>query len=44
MLFGLADLLGKKFVIISIICSFVQGEMKNKSWLGGGKYLKKRFI
>ena len=39
-LFGPADLLGLKFVIISIISSFVQGEMKNESWLGGGKYSK----
>ena len=36
MLFGPADFLGLKFEIISIITSFVQGEMKNESWLGGG--------
>ena len=41
MLFGLADFLGLKFEIILIISSFVQGEMKNESWLGGGKYSKK---
>ena len=41
MLFGPADFLGLKFEIISIISSFVQGEMKNESWLGGGKYSKK---
>ena len=44
MLFGPADVLGLKFEIISIISSFVQSEMKNESWLGGGKYLKKSFI
>ena len=38
MLFGPADFLGFKLEIISIISSFVQGEMKNESWLGGGKY------
>ena len=41
MLFGPADFLGLKFEIVSIISSFVQGEMKNESWLGGGKYSKK---
>ena len=41
MLFGPADFLGLKFETISIISSFAQGEMKNKSWLGGGKYSKK---
>ena len=41
MLFGPADFLGFKLEIISIISSFVQGEMKNESWLGGGKYSKK---
>ena len=35
MLFGPAEFLGLKFEIISIISSFVQGEMKNESWLGG---------
>ena len=40
MLFGPADFLGLKFEIISIISSFVQGEMKNESRLGGGKYSK----
>ena len=40
MLFGLADFLGLKFEIISIIFSFVQGQMKSKSWLGGDKYSK----
>ena len=34
MLFGLANFLGLKFV---------QGEMKNESSLGGGKYSKKVF-
>ena len=42
MLFGPAEFLGLKFEIISIISSFVQGEMKNVSWLGGGKYSKKK--
>ena len=41
MLFGPADYLGLKFEIVSIISSFVKGEMKNESWLGGGKYSKK---
>ena len=41
MLFGPANFLGLKFEIILIISSFVQGEMKNESWLGGGKYSKK---
>ena len=41
MLFGRADFLGLKFEIISIISSFVQGEMKNESWLGSVKYSKK---
>ena len=41
MLFGPANFLGFKLEIISIISSFVQGEMKNESWLGGGKYSKK---
>ena len=41
MLFGLGGFLDFKFEIISIITPFVQGEMKNKSWLGGGKYSKK---
>ena len=41
MLFGRADFLGLKFEIISIISSFVQGEMKNESQLGGVKYSKK---
>ena len=40
--FGHVDFLGLKFEIISIISSFVQGEMKNVSWLGGGKYSKKK--
>ena len=40
MLFGPADFLGLKFEIISIIFSFVQGQMKSKSWLGGDKYSK----
>ena len=39
---GPVDFLGLKFEIISIISSFVQGEMKNVSWLGGGKYSKKK--
>ena len=38
MLFGPADFLGLKLEIISIISSFVQSDMKNESWLGGGKY------
>ena len=38
MLFGPADFLGFKLEIILIISSFVEGEMKNESWLGGGKY------
>ena len=41
MLFGSAYFLGLNFEIISIISSFVQGEMKNESWLGGGKNSKK---
>ena len=41
MLFGPADFFGSKLKIISIISSFVQGEMKNDSWLGGGKYSEK---
>ena len=41
MLFGPANFLGLKFEIILIISYFVQGEMKNESWLGGGKYSKK---
>ena len=41
MLFGPADFFGLKLKIISIISSFVQGEMKNDSWLGGGKYSEK---
>ena len=40
MLFGPAEFLGLKFEIISIISSFVQGEMKNESWLGGGQSSK----
>ena len=40
MLFGPANFLGLKFEIILIISSFVQGEMKNESGLGGGKYSK----
>ena len=40
--FGHVDFLGLKFEIISIISSFVQGEMKNVSWLGRGKYSKKK--
>ena len=35
MLFGRANFSVLKFEIIS---SFVQTEMKNESWLGGGKY------
>ena len=37
---GPVDFLGLKFEIISIISSFVQGEMKTESWLvlSGGKY------
>ena len=38
MLFGPAIFLSLKFEIISIISTFVQGEMKKESWLGGGKY------
>ena len=38
MLFGPAEFLGLKLEIILIISSFVQDEMKNESWLGGGKY------
>ena len=41
MLFGPADFLGFKLEIILIISSFVEGEMKNESWLGGGKYSEK---
>ena len=44
MRFGPADLLGLQFEIISIISSFVQGEMKIEFWLGGGKYSKTGFI
>ena len=44
MLFGPADFLGLKFDIISIISSFVHGEIKNESRLGGGKYSKKFYI
>ena len=40
MLFGPTDFLGIKFEIISIISFPVQSEMKNESWLGGGKYSK----
>ena len=40
MLFGPTDFLGIKFEIISIISFPVQREMKNESWLGGGKYSK----
>ena len=40
MLFSPANFLGLKFEIILIISYFVQGEMKNESWLGGGKYSK----
>ena len=40
MLFGPADFLGVKYEIISIISSFVQSQMKNESWIGGGKYSK----
>ena len=35
MLFGSANFLGLNLEIILIISSFVQGEMKNESWLGG---------
>ena len=38
MLFGASDLLDVKVEIISKFSSFSQGEMKNESWLGGGKY------
>ena len=38
MLFGPAEFLGLKLEIISIISSFVQGEMKNECWLAGSKY------
>ena len=38
MLFGPAEFLDLKLEIILIISSFVQDEMKNESWLGGGKY------
>ena len=41
MLFYPADFLGLKLEIILIISSFVQGEIKNQSWSGGGKYSKK---
>ena len=40
MLFGPADFLGVKYKIISIISFFVQGQMKNESWFGGGNYSK----
>ena len=40
MLYGTADLLGFRFEIISIIFSFVQSDIKNESWLVGGKYSK----
>ena len=40
-LFGPANFFGLKLKIISIIYSFVQGEMKNDLWLGGGKYSEK---
>ena len=35
MLFGSDNFLGLNLEIILIISSFVQGEMKNESWLGG---------
>ena len=38
MLYDPAEFLGLKLEMISIISCFVQGEMKNESWLGGGKY------
>ena len=45
MLFCLTDCLDLRFEIISIISSFVQGEMKNESWLvREWKILKKCFI
>ena len=41
-LFGPANFFGLKLKIILIIYSFVQGEMKNDLWLGGGgKYSEK---
>ena len=40
MLLDPADFLCLRFEIISIISSIVQGEMKNESSLGGGKYSK----
>ena len=40
MLYDPANFLGLKLEIISIISCFAQGEMKNESWLGGGKYSK----
>ena len=43
MLFGPTDFLVLKFEIILIISSFIQGEMKIESWLGGGKYSKNIF-
>ena len=44
MLFTAADLLWLVFEIVWIISSFVHGEIKNQSWLDGGKYSEKRFI
>ena len=41
MLIGSANLLGLKFQTVSIISSFVQGEMKHESCLVGGKTCKK---
>ena len=40
MLFGPVYLLALKFEIASIISSFVQDEMKIRSWLGGDRYWK----
>lgn len=39
-LFGPGDLLGLKVEVISIISSFSQGDLKNESWKGDGKYSK----
>ena len=43
MLFGPANFLGLKFEIMLFFSSLVQSEIKNKSWLSGGKYFKNAF-
>ena len=44
MLLVSANFLGFTFEIISIISSFVQGEMKNKPWLSDSKFEKKFYM